>query len=159
MEPAPKQMYTQVSKMNSSFTLSPLKLKIHIADTELQACDVIIMLLLPKLSGGCVNTSHYCPNALDSGMKDIHMHAYTLPYFKYALSSFMAGPLLNFHFGNTSPPILRNYYLLKSMFSLCYTRPKYGVPWGCSFQTPTWLYTLTSPTLQPALPASPSWRF
>jgi len=63
--------------MNSSFTLSPLTPKIHIADTELQACDVIIMLLLPKLSGGCVNTSYYCPNALDSGMKDTHMHACT----------------------------------------------------------------------------------
>ena len=38
----------------------------------------------------------------------------------------MAGPLPNFHVANTSPPILLSYYLLKSIFHLCYSRPNEG---------------------------------
>ena len=38
----------------------------------------------------------------------------------------MAGPLLNFYLGNTSPLILLSYYLLDSLFLLCYPRPSVG---------------------------------
>lgn len=39
----------------------------------------------------------------------------------------MAGPLTNFHTANASPPLLLNYYLLNSIFHLCYPRPN---QWG-----------------------------
>lgn len=35
----------------------------------------------------------------------------------------MAGPLIHFHAANTSPPILLNHYLLKSIFYLSYPDP------------------------------------
>ena len=38
----------------------------------------------------------------------------------------MAGPLPNFHVANTSPLILLSYYLLKSIFHLCYSRRNAG---------------------------------
>lgn len=44
----------------------------------------------------------------------------------------MAVPLPNFHVVNTSLPIFLSYYLLKSMFYLCYPRPN-GEALGCSF--------------------------
>ena len=47
----------------------------------------------------------------------------------------MFGPLPDFHVANASPLILLNYYLLKSIFHLCYPRPIGGgglgttLPW------------------------------
>ena len=37
----------------------------------------------------------------------------------------MAGPLPNLHVANAALLILLSYYLLKSIFHLCYPRPKY----------------------------------
>lgn len=45
----------------------------------------------------------------------------------------MAWPLPNFHIANASPPILLNYYLLKSILHFCYPRANGGGgDWGCS---------------------------
>lgn len=63
----------------------------------------------------------------------------------------MAGPLPNFHVANAFPPILLNYYLLKSIFHLYYPRPSQGAPWGCSSPAITWLCALMSPALKPDL--------
>ena len=55
-----------------------------------------------------------------------HTHHYIL-----ALNSSVAGPLSNLHAANTSPLILLSYYLLKSIFHLCYSRPSgAGEPLG-----------------------------
>ena len=42
----------------------------------------------------------------------------------------MTGPLPNFHVANASPPIFLSYYLLKSIFHLCYPRPNGEWPQG-----------------------------
>jgi hypothetical protein len=40
--------------------------------------------------------------------------------------SLMVRPLPNFYTANTSPPKLLSYYLLKSIFHLCYLRASWG---------------------------------
>ena len=62
----------------------------------------------------------------------------------------MAGPLLNLHMANASPLILLSYYLLKSMFHLCYPRPNGGQGPGAAL--PRLLYhwcALSSAALKP----------
>ena len=58
----------------------------------------------------------------------------------------MAGPLPNFHVANTSPPILLNYYLLKSIFHHCCPRPSWGDPLGSLFPG-SYMIAIERPTM------------
>jgi len=69
---------------------------------------------------------------------------HTQPYSQYASSSSMVGLHPSFHMANTSPPILLSYYLLKSIFHLCYPRPNVcgdggGGSWSHSSLALMWL--------------------
>ena len=70
------------------------------------------------------------PQFVNSRMKDTHTHAAF-----YLIRSSTAGPLPNLHIASASPPILLNYYLLKSKFYLCYPRLKREEEWGCSYMS------------------------
>jgi hypothetical protein len=56
------------------------------------------------------------------------------PYVSYAWISSMSGPLPNYYIVSASPLILLSYYLLLSIFHLCYPSPSWGRgSWGCFF--------------------------
>lgn len=71
----------------------------------------------------------------------------------------MTGPLPTFHVANSSPPILLNYYLLKSILYLFYPRLTKEGPHGAAFLTWSYIVPVSCEALLPDPPASSAWQY